>query len=274
MRIVCHAQKTSDGIPLSEWMHARAGKVTASRIGEAMAKLTRASKNGVKGDWKGSHWDYVSELAWEIITGQPAEHYVSKPMEIGSMYEKDAAIEYWMRYGGDEPDEIGLVLHPRLDYLAASPDRLVGADGLVEIKVPTFGMHCSYLESGEIPEDYQLQMQCQMLCCERPWNDFISYCPPDVSEELPNEFRMFRKRLEFDPSQAAEIEEAATATIEHVIERVNKLRAMYPSKGAPKSKFRAELETAVLAQEAAGDPEDFTGEGYAILDRNELERVP
>jgi putative phage-type endonuclease len=266
MRIICTAQHTA------EWHSARTGICTASGMVKAMKKLSRKSKNGEAGDWAGDHWDYVSTLAWERITGQAADHYVSKPMEIGTQYEGEARVEYWMRTG-TEVDETGLVLHPRFDYLGASPDGLVGKDGLVEIKVPLFSTHVGYLEAGEIPEEYQIQMQVQMLCCERKWNDFVSYCPPDIAPELPDEFRMFKKRLEADQTMFDAIEEAATVTMQHVAERMTKLRAMYPVKGAPKSKFRAELETAVLAQDLS-DPADFAGSGYAFLDRNELERVP
>jgi hypothetical protein len=153
------------------------------------------------------------------------------------------------------------VLHPRLDYLAASPDSLVGAEGLAEFKVPTFKVHCSYLESGEIPADYQLQMQVQMLCCERPWNDFISYCPPDVAPELPDEFRMFKKRLEADQTMFDAIEEAATVTMQHVAERMETLRRMYPAKGAAKSKFVAELEMSTdMADTLAAYDEYVMGE--------------
>ncbi len=92
-------------------------------------------------------------------------------------------------------------------------------------------------------------MYTNMLCCERKWWDFVSYCPPDIAPELPDEFRMFRKRLVANAGKFAEIEEAATATIEHVVERMEKLRAMYPHKGAPKSKLTVDLERSVIAAE-------------------------
>lgn len=257
MRVVCREQGTS------EWMQARTGVVTASRMCDAMAKLSRKSKNGDAGDYAAAHWKYVSELAWERITGVCAEHYVSKPMEIGSQYEGEARVEYWMRHG-TEVDQTGFVLHPRFDYLGASPDGLVGRDGGLEIKVPLFSTHCSYLESCTIPEEYMLQMYTNMLCCERKWWDFCSYCPPDIAPEMPDEFRMFRQRLEADQSVFDAIEEAATATMQHVAERMETLRRMYPSKGAPKSKFVRELEESVLAAEAL--PEDYRHDAYKFLD--------
>jgi len=253
-------------------MQARTGLVTASRMADTMAKLSRKSKNGDAGDWKQSHWDYVSELAWERITGVCADHYVSKPMEIGSQYEGEARVEYWMRTG-NEVDETGFVLHPKLDFLGASPDGLVGRDGGLEIKVPLFSTHCSYLESDAIPEEYMLQMYTNMLCCERQWWDFVSYCPPDVAPELPDEFRMFKKRLEADQTMFDAIEEAATVTMQHVAERMEKLRRMYPAKSAPKSKTTVEFELSHEALAASEMGDDPMSPGYAFLDDN-LAGVP
>ncbi len=261
MRIVCSTQGTS------EWHSARCGNVTASRMADAMAKLSRKSKNGDAGDWSAAHWKYVSELAWERITGAATDHYVSKPMEIGAQYEGEARVEYWQRFGV-EPDQTGFVLHPRLDFLGASPDGLVGKEGGLELKVPLFHTHVGYLEADAIPEEYQAQMYTNMLCCERKWWDFVSYCPPDIAPELPDEFRMFRKRLVADASKFAEIEEAATATMEHVIERVKNLRMMYPEKGAPKSSFAVDLERANIAAEMS-EKEAYAA-AVVCIDRAEM----
>jgi hypothetical protein len=222
VRVVCKEQNTP------EWRAARAGKVTASRVAHAMARLKVNTKNGQKGDWAAAHRNYVSELAWELITGMPADHYVSKPMDIGTQFEGEARVEYWMRFG-TEVDETGFVLHPKLDWLGSSPDGLVGTEGGVEIKVPLFHTHCGYLESDKIPDDYSLQMYTNMLCCERQWWDFTSYCPPDVAPEMPDEFRLFRKRLEADPVIFEQIEEAATQTIEEAVALAKVLCERYPA---------------------------------------------
>ena len=252
MRVVCKEQHTA------EWMQARTGICTASRMADAMAKLSRASKNGVKGDWAAAHWKYVSELAWENITGVCADHYVSKPMDIGTQYEGEARVEYWQRFG-IEPDETGFVLHPTLNYLGSSPDGLCNPNGGVEIKVPLFHTHTGYLEADEIPEEYIPQMYTNMLCCGRDWWDFISYCPPDIAPELPDEFRMFRKRLFADPEKFAEIEEAATVTMEHVAQRVKELRERYP-----------EIERKPVTVPEQQWPADLTSEAYAWIDQQEM----
>lgn len=258
MRIVCEEQGTG------AWLGWRAGRCTASRMADAMARLQMKSKNGVKGDWKPEHHHYVSELAWEQITRKPADHYVSKPMDIGRQYEGEARIEYWMRYG-TEVDQTGFVLHPTLDYLGSSPDGLVGTDGGAEFKVPLFHTHTAYLEADCVPKTYLPQIYTNMLCCERDWWDFVSYCPPDICPELPDEFRMFRKRLKADPVIFAEIEEVATRTMEEVIALVQTLTARYRD-GQPK--IQQQLHKSIAATPLT-EEQAFAGAMEAI-DRTEM----
>lgn len=220
MRIICREQRTS------EWYTAHVAKVTASNIFRAMSKLKRASGDRKAGEWSADHDNYVRELAWELITRVPAEHYVSRPMDLGTQYESEARIEYW-QMTGNEVEQTGFVLHPHFDFLGCSPDGFTDA-AIVELKVPLLSTHERYLIENKIPEDYVLQMQCQMLCCERPSGEFVSYAPSELYPELPEEFRLFRKRLEADPAIHREMEEAATVTMEQAIKLANELRERYP----------------------------------------------
>jgi hypothetical protein len=188
MRTACLEQGTH------EWFAARLGRVSASRIADAMSYLTRASGDKKAGASSAKRDDYLLEKATELITRVPADHYVSKPMEIGTQYEGEARIEFWMR-SGLEIQETGFVLHPTLDYLGASPDGLIGQDGGLELKVPLISTHMDYLLADEIPTIYRPQVFCEMLCCEREWWEFASYCPPDIYPDLPDRFRLFRKRV-------------------------------------------------------------------------------
>ena len=68
-----------------------------------------------------------------------------------------------------EPVKVGLVLHPTIDMAAASPDRLVGDDGLIEIKCPNSSTHIATLLGKEIDADYLKQIHWQMRCTGRAW---------------------------------------------------------------------------------------------------------
>ena len=222
MRIVCKEQRTA------EWMEARVGKIGASNIDKAMAFLQRASNGKKAGESSEKRDKFILELATELITRTPSDHYVSKPMEIGMQYESEARTEYWLSTGHDV-DETGFVLHPTLDYLGASPDGLCVKHGHgIEIKVPMIQTHMKYLKEDVVPEEYQPQMQCNMLCCELPAWVFVSYCPPEVYPELPERFRLFIKPLAADIEIHRQMEEAATRTMEEATALVTRLIAQYP----------------------------------------------
>ena len=234
MRIVCKEQGTA------EWMQARTGRVTASNIDRAMAFLKRASGTRKAGYSSADRDTYILEIATELITCTSAEHYVSKPMEIGMQFEREARTEYWLKTGHDV-NETGFVLHPKLDFLGASPDGLCGDHGL-EIKVPLLHTHMAYLKADVVPEEYQPQMQCGMLCCELPAWDFVSYCPAEVYPELPERFRLFVKRLHADLELHKRMEEAATKTMEEATALVARLIEQYPELARKQSKPQEELE--------------------------------
>lgn len=167
-----------------EWLAARLGKATASRMADVCAK----TKTG----WGASRANYLAELIVERLTDQPAERYTNAAMAWGTEKEPDAraAYEYIMDV---EVQKVGFVDHPRIPMSGASPDGLVGSDGLLEIKAPNTATHLDTLLSGEIQSKYILQMQWQMACTGRQWCDFVSYDP-----RLPEHLRVFCKRVPRD----------------------------------------------------------------------------
>jgi len=178
-----------------EWRELRRGNITASRIAEL--------KPLVKGDESQKSKDYKLELLSEILSLRMAEHYVSPAMDWGIQTEPLAREEYELKTGL-MVDRIGFVIHPRLPRCGASPDGLVGDDGLVEIKCPNTSTHLQYLISGVVPDKYKPQMYWQMACCERQWCDFVSFDP-----RLDEKFQLFIARLERDEKDIAKWESLA-----------------------------------------------------------------
>jgi len=210
----------------NEWFSARCGNCTASRMADAMRKLQRASGSKKAGDWHGDHDEYVRELAREKLTGIPAWHKVTMEMQYGVEHEDDAR-EAYGAFTGQQVEQVGAVIHPRLSYLIASPDGLMGETGALEIKVPLLSTHMDNLIEDKIPDQYLPQMYTVMAVCEREWIDFVSYCPKDPDDDerlmLPDDLRLFIKRLYADQDKFREIEEAATATFEEALALVKKL---------------------------------------------------
>ena len=169
----------------ADWFNARMGCVTSSRVADCIAKLKRKEGEAA------CRRDMRFEIVCEMLSGKPTEHYVSRWMKEGKEKEPLARAEYELRYGVTV-EEVGFVYHPTIKYAGASPDGLIGDDGLLEIKCPKIETHLKYLIDDTIPEEYLPQMLWQLSCTDdRLWNDFVSYCP-----DVPEPYQLFRKRLD------------------------------------------------------------------------------
>ena len=96
---------------------------------------------------------------------------------------------------------LGFGSHPSVPMSGASPDGLVGEDGLVEIKCPTTVTHIDTLIGDEVPQKYIPQMQWQLACTGRQWCDFVSFDP-----RLPESLRMFLRRVHRDDALIGELQ--------------------------------------------------------------------
>jgi hypothetical protein len=106
-----------------------------------------------------------------------------------------------MRTGVDV-DRIGYIRHPSIPRSGASPDSLVGDDGVLEIKCPKTTTHLTYFKAGVVPEEYVPQCVWELACSGRKWLDFVSY-----DFRLHEDFNLLIVRMERDDEQIAAMEE-------------------------------------------------------------------
>ena len=201
-----------------EWLAARLGKVSASR----MADMTAKTKTG----WGASRANYAAELIAERLTGTPAERFTNAAMAWGTEKEPDAKDCYCFLRDA-EIEAVGLVLHPTIEMACASPDGLVGSAGLIEVKCPNTATHIDTLLSETIPEKYVKQMQWQMACTGRDWCDFLSFDP-----RMPADMQVFIRRLPRDGGLIADLERAAVTFLAEIDETVATLRAKFERRQA------------------------------------------
>ncbi len=175
-----------------EWFAARLGKVTASRVADVIAK----TKTG----YSASRESYLVELALERITGTRQEGFTNDAMRWGTDNEPLARAAYEARTG-ELVEEVGLLLHPRIEQAGASPDGLVGLDGQIEIKCPNSATHVRTLRTGKPEGKYVTQMQWQLACTGRAWCDFISFDP-----RMPEGLQLFVTRIKRDDDLIKDLE--------------------------------------------------------------------
>jgi hypothetical protein len=200
----------------------------------------------------------MMEKAIEIITGEPAEHFVSKAMDKGTEYEPKARSEY-MFINDVDGDKTGFILHPSIDRFGTSPDLVVLPDGSAEFKCPLPTTHAEYLRTywqakkagltgndlalAVIPEAYRYQCDSVIACCEVDWCDWCSYAIPAPEEGypvFPENLRMLQVRLYRDEARLAELTEGVNRFNEELLELVEDMRQMHNG-ALPGSKLQQQL---------------------------------
>ena len=144
-----------------EWYAIRRGKMTASN-----AETIIANGKGLE--------TYIYNLMAEYYSSAEKENYINTDMQRGIDLEPEAKIEFQF-YTGLDIKEVGCV--ELNEYILASPDGLIGDDGLIEIKCPNDSIYFKLLLSNNIKPEYIAQMQMQMYVTDRQYCYFVSYNP-------------------------------------------------------------------------------------------------
>jgi len=195
-----------------EWFRERMGKVTASRIADIMAK-TKSGRGA-------SRKNYMMELLVERLTGEREESYINAAMQRGIDEEPIARAEYELDRGV-LVEEVGFVRHPSIEMSGASPDGLVGDDGMIEIKCPNTATHVETFITKAVDRRYMLQMQWQMACAGCEWCDFVSF-----DSRMPAELAMVVIRVPRDEVIIAEITREVTDFLADLATLESRVRAV------------------------------------------------
>ena len=199
----------------SEWLAARCGRITASRIADVCATIK-------KGEAKARE-HYRAELVGERLTKDTQDHYMTWYMRQGREREADARMAYGLKHRVIV-EEVGFVIHPTMKFAGSSPDGLIPNGGL-EIKAPkTLLTQVEYLKAKAIPPDYELQMIWNMICCERESWTFWSWHPKLPTLEI---------KLHRDEQRVAEIEAAVRQFEAEVLEDMALVSGKRPRKKKP-----------------------------------------
>lgn len=188
-----------------EWFQARLGKATASRFADIMA----TTKSGPSATRK----NYLSELVLERLTHKPTESYTNQAMINGIETEPLAKLRYELATGLNVIDT-GFWEHKSL-LAGASPDGLIGDNGLLEIKCPIPSTHIQTLKTRKTPPKYIAQIQGQMWITKRDWCDFVSF-----NSDMPVNAQLFIVRVLRDEGYIKNLEKEVRVFLDEVKEQV------------------------------------------------------
>lgn len=145
-----------------QWKEIRSGIPTASMFKAIIAKGEGKTRKA-----------YLNRLAAEIITGESIESFTSQAMQRGTQME-DEARSFYCFLKDVETTQVGFIKNGRK---GASPDSLIGIDGLLEIKTQRGDLLVETILKDEFPPEHMAQVQGQLWVSEREWCDLIVYWP-------------------------------------------------------------------------------------------------
>lgn len=198
-----------------EWFEARRGFVGASSINDVMATTKTGGEAATRRNLR-------ARLIAERLTGACAESFSSVAMQWGVDNEPIARAAYEVLTGNDV-EQVGFILHHEIKMTGASPDGLIGHDGLIEIKCPNTATHIDYLLAGVPPADYHNQMLWQMECTGRKWCDFVSFDP-----RMPDDLQLFIVRFDHSSERIDILREGVKKfllEINEVLIKLDKIRS-------------------------------------------------
>lgn len=207
------------------WDQLRNGIPTASEFKRILTPKGRPSRQAE---------GYLNCLLAEWYFGQPLEdpetEFQSQWMARGQALEMQAVQSY--EFERDvETEKVGFI---SIDsgLCGCSPDRLVGKDGILELKCPAPSTHIGYMLKRNVHDEYKPQLQGQLLIAERKWVDIQSYCPV---------FPTVIIRVERDDEYQGLLSTALATFVETMLTARQELAAIY---GNPKWMEQAELASA------------------------------
>lgn len=198
-----------------EWRKLRLGKITGSCFHKLLGTIAAREK-------------YLYDRANEIVTGSKSdgEEYVNIHIQRGWEYESYARTEY-IAHTFTSVDEVGLVQLG--EYIACSPDGLIGEDGMIEIKILDsnnyFRQIVEISKKGveAIASEHYIQMQFNLFASGRQWCDYVLYNPKHAA--IGN--GLFIRRVEYDNVMQARILETVDECIPIMNEYVNQYHNIF-----------------------------------------------
>lgn len=200
MQIITEVEQGS-----SEWLALRLGIVTCSEL-----ECLLVNGKGEAGFGAGA-FTYMNTLIGERITGEAADPFMgNRHTERGHELE-DVARKLYEQREEVETNQVAIILNHGAGY---SPDSLVGAKGLTEIKTKLPKFQVEVILSGEIPKEHVAQCQGGLWISEREWIDFVCYWPG-----MP----LFIKRAYRDEAMIRKLSERVSTFYEILDDRMNRV---------------------------------------------------
>ncbi len=150
-----------------EWIALRVGNPGASSMDQIV------TSTGAK---SGQRQKYMYKMVCELITGKKHGSYKNEDMERGTELEHEAREMFEFVNGPVE--QCAMIYQDERKLWHCSPDGIIPDQKAgLEIKCPSLPVHIEYLDKGNIPTAYVIQVQASMMVTGWGLWWFVSYYP-------------------------------------------------------------------------------------------------
>lgn len=187
----------------SEWLQARRGKVTGTRLKDIVVKRGTGEKMG------------FYELIAERLAVLPDDEI---PMDRGIRLEEEA-IELFSKAEGKKVDT-SLLMWTRDDNesIAVSPDGVIGQTEAVECKCLSSALHIKSFLTKEIPDEYEFQTLQYFIVNDKLKVLHVVFYDPRFSENLKMfAIKINRKDVEEDIEEYMEYQRVKLAEVDRIV---------------------------------------------------------
>lgn len=176
-----------------EWLEERRGKITGSQV----YLLVNTKKPN--DPFSKTARDYMNQLIAERL-GDPIVEFNTPELEYGREQEEYARRAY-ENTTASIVFESGFITHPDYSFLGGSPDGLIKQNNDIvqpfskgiEIKCPARGKNHIRHMRGELPKEYEYQIQFYMLLTGLEQWDFVSFYPNIKNQLFINTIKADKK---------------------------------------------------------------------------------
>lgn len=191
-----------------EWYACRMGLPTASEFHKLFMKGKKADEESK------TRRRYMLDLIGERLTGQPRETFSNSHMQRGKDMEAEACA-YYAVLEDVEPTTVGFI---RNEKAGCSPDRLIGSDGLLQVKtmLPPLLLALHLAPPTAVYTEHDAQLYGELWITGREWSELLVYWPG---------IKPFRKKVYRDEAKIKSIELGVEMFISELLETMAKLEA-------------------------------------------------
>ena len=200
-----------------EWFDLRLASIGGSGISKATSKGRGNAESKTR-------TRYLYKKADEFMTRRFIESYQNADMVLGTMSEPLSRNAYIWKTENNV-DEVAII--KASDHKHVSPDGLVDAAGMIEIKNTNGPNFIEHIFKDKVPPEHNKQIQWGLHIAEREWCDFIHACWIYEGVEIIPRYEdipIRTKRVYRDEKLIKELDEGAEKFINEMFMIISKIK--------------------------------------------------